>query len=166
MGWQVRFHTGGPALPAPYSTEQPGTWTGHGADTDAFSGTAVYSTRFDAPEQSVLTGWWVNLGEVRESARVRLNGVELGTLILPPFQIALPALKPTGNVLEVEVTNLAGNRIRDLDRRGVHWHEFHDIGFVNIDYKPFNASGWPVQPSGLLGPVTITRRDLSLSYDG
>ncbi len=101
----------------------------------------------------------MDLGDVRESARVRLNGAELGTLVLSPFQLPLPTLKPTGNVLEVEVTNLAANRLRDLDKRGVRWHEFHDIGFVNIDYKPFNAGNWAVQPSGLLGPVTLLRRD-------
>ena len=32
----------------------------------------------------------------------------------------------------------------------------NDISFVNIDYKPFDASEWPVRESGLLGPVTLT----------
>jgi hypothetical protein len=54
------------------------------------------------------------------------------------------------------VTNLSANRIRDLDRRGVTWKVFHDINFVNIDYQPFDASGWPVRDSGLLSPVTLT----------
>jgi len=54
-----------------------------------------------------------------------------------------------------EVTNLAANRIRDLDRRGVPWKNFHEINFVNIDYKPFDASEWLLAPSGLLGPVRL-----------
>jgi hypothetical protein len=58
-------------------------------------------------------------------------------------------------VLEVDVTNLSANRIRDLDRRGVKWKNFYDINFVGIDYKPFDASQWPVRPSGLLGPVLL-----------
>jgi len=66
-----------------------------------------------------------------------------------------PALRPGENVLEVEVTNLAANRIRDLDRQGVQWRRFHDINVVNIDYKPFDASRWPVRPSGLPGPVAL-----------
>ena len=27
---------------------------------------------------------------------------------------------------------------------------------MNMDYKPFDASGWPLTDSGLLGPVTLT----------
>jgi hypothetical protein len=65
-------------------------------------------------------------------------------------------LKPAGNQLEVEVTGVSANRIRDLDRRGVPWKNFHDINFVNIDYQPFNAADWPLTDSGLLGPVTLT----------
>ncbi|HEY7393693.1 MAG TPA: hypothetical protein VH559_02550, partial [Gemmatimonadaceae bacterium] len=56
---------------------------------------------------------------------------------------------------EVEVTNVSANRIRDLDRRHVDWKIFRDINFVGIDYKPFDASNWPVRPSGLMGPVTL-----------
>ena len=59
------------------------------------------------------------------------------------------------NLLEVEVTNLSANRIRDLDLRKVPWKIFHDINFVNLDYKPFDASAWPLRASGLLGPVTL-----------
>ncbi len=31
-----------------------------------------------------------------------------------------------------------------------------EVNFVTINYKPFDASGWPLIPSGLLGPVTLT----------
>jgi hypothetical protein len=57
--------------------------------------------------------------------------------------------------MEVEVTNLAANRIVDLDCRKVDWKRFHEINFVNINYKPFDASGWPLFDSGLLGPVRL-----------
>jgi hypothetical protein len=77
----------------------------------------------------------VGVGEVAQSARVRLNGEDLGTLITPPFGVAVANLKPTGNRLEVEVTSVAANRIRDLDRRVVTWKNFHDINFVNLDYR-------------------------------
>jgi hypothetical protein len=100
--------------------------------------------------------WQLDLGRVCQSARVRLNGRELGTLITPPFRVVAGPLKPTGNLLEVEVTNTSANRIRDLDRRGVAWQVFHDINFVNLDYKKFDASDWPDADSGLLGPVTLT----------
>jgi hypothetical protein len=47
------------------------------------------------------------------------------------------------------------NRIRQMDRQKVEWRNYHEINFVNIDYKPFDAAGWKPMPSGLLGPVTI-----------
>ena len=65
-------------------------------------------------------------------------------------------LKSGRNVLELEVTNLAANRIRDLDLRKVEWKIMREINFVNINYKPFDASGWALTPSGLLGPVTLS----------
>ena len=86
---------------------------------------------------------------------MRLNGRNLGTLLMNPYRIALDNLRPAGNRLEVEVTNLTANRIRDLDRRKVPWRIFHDINFVSIRYTPFDASRWPVFDSGLLGPVCL-----------
>jgi hypothetical protein len=156
--WSVRFTEGGPERPAPYETAQPGSWTRSSAEAERFSGTAVYAIRFAAPAAPAVAsgGWFIDLGTVAESARVRLNGRDLGTLILPPFRIYAGTLDGgASNTLEVEVTNLAANRVRDLDRRGVVWRNFHNINFVNIDYKPFDASHWPVRDSGLLGPVTL-----------
>ena len=53
------------------------------------------------------------------------------------------------------MTNLAANRVRDLDRRGVPWKLFRDANVVGVDYKPLDASRWPLRDSGLLGPVTL-----------
>ena len=72
------------------------------------------------------------------------------------FRIEIgPHLKAGRNTLAIEVTNLSANRIRDLDIRGVPWKKFHDINIVSHLYKPFDASGWELKPSGLLGPVTL-----------
>jgi hypothetical protein len=153
--WSVDFIDGDPVRPASFRSDSLATWTGRGDDdADRFAGTARYSLRFDAPpgaRNAVL-----DLGRVAESARVRLNGRVLGTLVARPFRMETGAVRRRDNVLEVEVTNLAANRIRDLDRRGVPWKVFKDINYVSIDYKPFDASGWPVRPSGLIGPVTLT----------
>ena len=97
----------------------------------------------------------LTLGRVAESARVKVNGRDLGVLFASPYRVETGPLRSTGNVLEVEVTNVSANRIRDLDRRGVQWRNFKDINFVSIDYKPFDASRWPVRTSGLLGPVML-----------
>ena len=146
---------GGPELPATLETASLGSWTSQGGEWERFAGTARYSIAFDAPGMEAQA-WWIDLGVVRESARVRLNGRDLATVFMPPYRVLANDLKPSGNVLEVEVTNLSANRIRDLDRREIPWRVFHDINLVNIDYKPFDASQWPLRDSGLVGPVTIS----------
>jgi hypothetical protein len=154
--WQVKFLQGGPATPAPFGTQNLASWTQLGdANAQRFAGAALYTLRFDAPSKD-LKSVWLDLGKVCQSARVRLNGKDLGTLITAPFRVVVEKLKPRDNLLEVEVANVSANRIRDLDRQGVNWKNFHDINFVNLAYKPFDASNWPLADSGLLGPVTLT----------
>ena len=152
--WSVTFPAGGPVLPASFRTDTLVSWTERG-DEEArrFAGTARYSIRFDAPGEA--SSYLLDLGRVAESARVRLNGQELGILFARPFRVETGPLRRTGNELEIEVTNLSANRIRDLDVRRVPWKVFADINFVGIDYKPFDASGWPLKPSGLSGPVRL-----------
>ena len=179
--WNVNFVQGGPTLPAPFQTAKLGSWTATGdTNAQAFAGTAKYEITFDAPAErwsatrstpansnapvsnealrltEPRSNYFLTLGDVRQSARVRVNGKDYGTLITPPFRVVVDNLKPTGNVLEVEVTSVAANRIRDLDRRGVKWKTFRDINIVNLNYKPFDASDWPLTDCGLLGPVTLT----------
>ena len=151
---------GGPALPADFQTAKLASWTTF-PDTNrqAFAGTAKYEITFDAPNSKSgmrNPNSYLDLGDVRQSARVRVNGKDYGTLITPPFRVVVDNLKPTGNMLEVEVTSVAANRIRDLDRRGVNWKIFKDINIVDINYNPFDAANWPLTDCGLLGPVTLT----------
>jgi hypothetical protein len=151
--WRVQFIEGGPVLPRAFETASLGSWTANGdPEAERFGGTAIYRTTFDAPTQKSLV---LDLGEVKHSARVRVNGREIGALIMHPYRVPLDQLKPQGNQLEIEVTNLSANRIRDLDRRKVPWRNFHDANVVNINYKPFDAANWPVFESGLIGPVTL-----------
>jgi hypothetical protein len=150
--WSVRFLDGGPELPPPFQTKTLGSWTAQEGDSYRnFSGTALYQLEFDwSGRSSVL----LDLGEVCHTASIRLNGGAVGTTWSPPHRM-LVELKRGRNVLEIEVTSLAANRIADLDRRKVAWKAFHEINFVNIDYKPFDASAWDPLPSGLLGPVSL-----------
>lgn len=152
--WQVSFIEGGPERPSSFRTRMLGSWTALGGEeARRFAGTALYAATFDAPTQG--GAFRLDLGKVCQSARVRLNGRDLGTLFAPPFRVRVEELRPKGNALEVEVTNVSANRIRDLDRRGVTWRIFNDINFVDQDYKPFDASRWPLHDSGLMGPVTL-----------
>jgi len=153
--WSVEFVKGGPELPPAFKAYTLGTWTSQGAVAENFGGTARYRIEFDAPSATV-DDWLLDLGDVRESARVRLNGVDVATAWSLPMRVRVgPHLRLGRNVLELDVTNLAANRIRDMDRRKVDWKVMHEINFVNIRYRPFDASEWEVAPSGLLGPVTL-----------
>lgn len=154
--WKVQFIDGGPELPQPYQTSELTSWTlREGEASRRFFGTARYTIEFNH-SPSDADDWLLDLGRVCESARVRLNGVDLGTLWARPFQLHVgKALAAGKNVLEIDVTNSAANRIRHMDQTKVNWKYFYDINVVNVDYKPLDASNWPLFDSGLLGPVQL-----------
>jgi len=162
--WKVKFIAGGPELPEPFETKELTSWTKlGGTKAKRFAGTAVYKINFEKPEVKA-DEWMLDLGEVFASARVRINGKEIGTLFTIPFEVRIRSCLLKGasvkhnadkNVLEVEVTNLSANRIRDMDRRQVKWKKFYEINFVNINYRKFDASDWELMDSGLLGPVRL-----------
>jgi len=137
--------------------EQLQSWTGLGEDWETFSGAVVYSTTFHLPEEDAEKAFMLELGDVRETARIRINGQDLGLLWSVPFRRTIPpGILKESNRLEIEVRNLSFNRVIDLDRKGVPWKNFHEINFVNINYKPFDASEAEPMPSGLLSPVAMT----------
>lgn len=151
--WEVSFEKGGPTLPPPLTMSTLRSWTEYGSDYEGFSGTARYKTTFHAEEAG---DYLLNLGGVAASATIVWNGIE-HMVIDDPFEINLQGVKSGENTLEILSTNLPANRIRYMDQKGVPWRIFHDINFVNIDYRPFDASQWEVKPSGILGPVTLTK---------
>lgn len=153
--WKIDFVSGGPELPPSFTQDQLTSWTREpNPDYARFAGTARYTITFAAPVKKSLY-YKLDLGRLAESAHIVLNGQKIGTRFARPYTVNIE-LQPLANELEIYVTNLAANRIRDLDQRGVAWRIFHDINFVNIDYQPFDASSWPIRESGLLGPVTLT----------
>lgn len=153
--WELTFDKGGPKLPSSTTIGTLGSWTKLGHDAEAFSGTATYNLKFDAPKTEA-ENWSLNLGDVRESAKVWLNGTYIGTAWSNPFTINLGKLKKGTNKLTVQVTNLGANRVRDMELRGEEWKIFYEINMVDKDYNKFDATKWDPTPSGLLGPVSIT----------
>ncbi|UPK67572.1 glycosyl hydrolase [Chitinophaga filiformis] len=155
--WQLTFTNGGPFIPVARQLDKLTPWTALG-DTaaNAYCGSGVYTTTFTLPEKKA--GEYVlDIGEVHESAHVWVNGQDAGILWAIPFRARIGHyLKAGNNEIRIEVANLMANRIRYMDQHQVPWRRYHEINFVNINYTPFNAAGWPVQPSGLAGPVTIT----------
>ncbi len=118
-----------------------------------FSGTATYSKTFDwkPPVEGVdqKAETWLDLGDVRVMAGVKLNGHDLGVLWKRPFRMNVSsALQPGRNALEIRVANLWPNRmIGDAalpEAERLTWSS----------YEPFTKDS-PLPKSGLLGPVTI-----------
>ena len=161
--WTVEFVSGGPELPARVQTSELGSWTKlDGEAVKNFSGSARYSLSFTRPA-TTAEGWLLDLGKVAESARVQLNGNDMGTLIGPVYQVYIPNSQILAtNRLIVTVSNSMANRIADMDRRKVMWKKFY-----NINMSPrlredrgtdgnFTAERWIPRESGLIGPVTLT----------
>ena len=65
------------------------------------------------------------------------------------------------NKLEITVANLMANRIAWMDRNDKPWKIFYNTNMParkkeNVKNGLFYAGEWAPQPSGLLGPVTLT----------
>jgi hypothetical protein len=161
--WDLKFLSGGPLLPASAQLDKLQSWTGLDVTgVKEFSGTAEYITHFKMPLVRA-DAWLLNLGDVKESATIKLNGKKIATVLGPSYSVVIPSsgLK-TDNFLQVIVTNGMANRIIDLDKRGVQWKKFYYINMsasLAENRGPdglFTAAKWEPKPSGLLGPVTLT----------
>ncbi len=154
--WRVTFVTGGPALPPAFTEASLKSWTAQGGEAERFAGTARYETEFTLPGGAAADDWVLDLGDLRETATVWLNGTKVDDIWALPFRTRVGAQLHAGrNTLALEVTNLSANRVRDLEIRKVPWKNFYEINFVNINYRRFDGASWPLQPSGLLGPVQL-----------
>ena len=141
-------------LPASYHIQKVDSWT-EAPDTMAsyFSGIGIYETDFDLPPVHA-TYYQLALGDVREVAKVWINGVYVGNSWSVPFELNIDAgiLRKKNNKLRIEVRNLDANRIIWLDKNKVPWQTFF---LVDVAYRNFDASHWESVPSGLLGPVEL-----------
>ncbi len=139
-----------------------------------FSGTATYSKSFTLPASALGPNKAISLdlGAVKNIARVKLNGHDLGVLWKPPFRADLSTFAQAGaNQLEIEVTNLWANRLIGDEQLppDVQWDGPHLRAWPQwfLDGKPsptgrLTFTTWhhwtkdsPLLDSGLLGPVTL-----------
>ena len=151
------------------------SWTEHpDPGVKYFSGTATYKKAFlfrgllPAKDRA----YWLDLGDLKNIAEVKLNGKDLGILWKPPFRVDVTdALRDGSNELDIRVTNLWPNRLigdeqlpEDREWDGLHlkaWPQWL------LDGKPsptgrFTFTTWhhwkkddALLPSGLFGPVTL-----------
>ncbi|MEI6277753.1 MAG: glycosyl hydrolase [Verrucomicrobiae bacterium] len=141
-----------------------------------YSGIAVYKKTFD--QKSEAQKLVLSLGELKNLARVRLNGRDLGVVWCAPWQVEIPAglLKSADNELEIEVANLWPNRLigdaslppdkRRIVTNVATYESVNSDGFRGINAWARGSckscsermkTGKPADllPSGLLGPVRV-----------
>lgn len=153
--WDFELLKGGPDTDYSKKVKKLGSWTDWSEQTECFSGTAAYKIKFERPSNH-QGPWLLDLGDLRESAKVWLNNKYVGTVWANPYNIVLKELKKGKNTLRLEVTNLGSNRIKAKEARGEEWKNFYEINMVSLDYQPFDASRLDVLKSGLLeDPILI-----------
>ena len=151
--WNVAFD---PQWGGPASVEFPElkSWTERNEEgISHYSGKATYRKAFDLNVVPHDRRLYLDLGDVKNVAEIRLNGQKLGILWCAPWRIEITgAVKSAGNVLEIDVINLWANRvIGDLgipkEKRITKTHDAFRFDMLKADT--------PLLPSGLMGPVKI-----------
>jgi hypothetical protein len=116
-----------------------------------YSGKAVYRKSFEVPSAAKDDVLWVDLGNVRELAEVKLNGLSCGITWAPPFRVDISrALKSGTNQLEIEVVNFWPNRI--IGDQSLPEAQ----RFTKTNVRKLTAHT-ALMPSGLLGPVRLEK---------
>ncbi len=155
-GWTLHFVESQPSIEGTFAIDTPSSWTelDH-PQAKITMGNGLYTHIFNLP-QIPADEWMLDLGDLRESARVRINGNDAGTVWAVPYRLKIgKLLRPGENRIEVEVTNLPANRIAELDRQGVEWRKFKDANILDLNYKKLMYSNWEPMPSGLNGVVKL-----------
>ena len=177
--WQVSFsyHNGiSAAPPAPVVMDKLRDWTTFGEEGKAdsaslryFSGTAIYRTTFSQFHNSTCS---LSLGELPTGlAHVFVNGIDCGVVWCAPWEVDVSsAIREGGNEIEIRYTNNWYNRLvgdcflkpEDRVTRSTlrYWRQScRGAGDGDRLHRRTHYSGPsaddPLQPSGLLGPVSL-----------
>ncbi len=154
--WSLSFIEEAPRVSQRFTLDTPQTWEALSPEAAITMGTGVYTTTFQMTKQQARQHWMIDLGDVRESARVYINGQFVGCAWAVPFILdCRNSFKKGKNELRIEVTNLPANRISDMDRRSVPWRKMKEINVVDINYKKTTYESWQPVKSGLNGEVRL-----------
>ena len=153
--WRLAFQPGRGA-PDAITLDKFSDWS---QSTDAgvkyFSGVGTYTKTLQASPEWFKKGsqLWIDLGDVKNLAAVTVNGKELGQVWHAPYRLDVTSsLRPGANEIKIEVVNAWVNRLIGDEQPGAT-----RIAFTVV--KPYKANS-PLLPSGLLGPITVIRRDV------
>ena len=154
--WTLSFIEEQPKVGQAYKLDKLQTWETLGDSAAVTMGTGVYETEVKLSRDDARKHWTIDLGDVRESARVYINNVYIGCAWAVPFVLdCKDALKKGKNTIRIEVTNLPANRIADLDRKGVKWRKMKEINVVDINYKKTTYADWKPVESGIRKAVLV-----------
>ena len=159
--WTLSFTEEAPKVSKSFTLKKLQTWETLDDDSvRVMMGTGIYTTHLKLTKKDLLDvkGWKINLGDVRESARVYINGQFIGCAWAVPFTLDFKNIFKAGdNEIRIEVTNLPANRIADYDCRGIPWRKMEEINVVDINYKKTTYDKWSPVPSGLNSDVRLIR---------
>ena len=155
--WKLSFINSAPEVTRTWTLDSLRTWeTLDDDNAKETMGTGVYTTTIKMNKQDAAACWMIDLGDVRESARVYVNGKFIGCAWAVPFTLECRnAFKPGDNEIKIEVTNLPANRIAAMDRKGIEWRKFNEINIVDIKYKKTKYDQWKPVESGLNSNVIL-----------
>ena len=154
--WQLSFTEEHPQVKDTFELQGLKTWENLSDSAKVTMGTGVYETTFNLSKEDSKKAWGIDLGDVRESARVYINDQYVGCAWAVPFFLnCKKTLKEGTNTIRIEVTNLPANRIAELDRQGVKWRKMKEINVVNLRYKKDTYKNWKPVPSGLNSHVKL-----------
>jgi hypothetical protein len=158
--WTLSFIEEAPRVVKGFPLDKLQTWETLDEQTKVTMGTGVYTTKLKLQKKELGDGnWLIDLGDVRESARVYINGIFIGCAWSVPFILDTKGtLKVGDNDIRIEVTNLPANRIADLDRKGVKWRKMEEINVVDINYKKTLYDQWEPVPSGLNSDIKLIKK--------
>ena len=144
--WKLHFRESGRQL----KSDTLFSWTDRSeADVRFFSGHVRYTATIDCRLRNVSSPVTLSLGDVRDVAHVWLNGHDLGTLWMPPYELDVTGhLRHGHNILEIEVVNTWHNALRGSDQGTPPY----DGIWTNARYR---TKGDHLLPAGLLGPVEL-----------
>lgn len=157
-GWKLSFEASIPTPHQTYDINHLSSWEHLDDTTKILMGTGIYRLSFHLPAEEVAREmhWQLELGDVRESARVYINDSLIGCAWAVPFSLSFNNLLHEGfNSIRIEVTNLPANRIAHLDSKGTAWRKFEEINMVDINYQKTNYANWQPAKSGLIGPIVL-----------